>query len=151
MKLSLRQKDLHDRLAADPYFAGVDLIIEEDPAATTEQDAAYEKTFEAALTGDAKGIVVVLLAPFTSKLGEAKRGAISLRVMLPIAIIENKQVNRAAGGLGKPALEMVEHAIRVLLPAYEFNATPFGRPELANGLLAYFLVAEAVHVIRASA
>jgi hypothetical protein len=147
MEISARQKDIRDRLAANTAFAGLAILIEEDPEGTAETDAAYDKAFEDALA--TQGVAIVVLSPFTARLDQAKRGAVSLRVMLPIALVENKQVNRAAGGAQRPALGLTLSAMKALLPAYEFADRPFGRPEMANGLLAYYLVAETVHVVRA--
>lgn len=148
MKINARQKDICDRLAANIAFTGLAILIEEDPLADAAADAAYDKAFETALAD--KGVVLVVLSPFTARLSQAKQGGVSLRVMLPIAIVENKQVNRSAGGAQKPALGLVETAMSVLLPAYEFADRPFGRPEMANGLLAYYLIAETTHVVRAA-
>ena len=143
------------QLAANSFFTGVTILLEYDPAASPDTLAAQEQAFENALA--TKGVVLIVLSPFSRKLDESKDSGLSLAVTVPVVICENPEINHAPADpdatppfapFGQPSLLIIEKVISALLNGFKFPEEPFARPDIGkDGLLQYYLMPERRHRI----
>lgn len=154
--LSTVQALAKTRLQLHPDFAGLEIFLELDESATAEQLAAFDAKFDDALL--TTGLAVVVLCPELATVDKADYSGMSGKLGVAIAICENPQVNRAPADAAatprrlpanKSARLLIESAIAVLLPEFDFPPQPAGRPTWDDGFWAYYLVAQKRHLIRA--
>lgn len=159
MNLATVQAHARTCLTANTAFAGVDILLENDEAATPDELAATDAAFERALL--TKGVAVIVLAPFPTLLDQERKGGVSLDLIMPVVVCENPQVNRAAADatatpprtpLNKRPRYLLEAAIGALCAAgYRFPAQPFGQPRYEEGFVSHYLMPQIRHLIRAEA
>lgn len=144
------------RLAAHADFAGLEILLEADEAATAAQLDEFDARFERAI--NSQGVVIVVLSPELANVDKADHAGLSTKLAVAVAICENPQVNRGVADpaanpprspANKSARRLIESAIATLLPEFEFPPQPAGRPTWDDGFWAYYLVAQKRHLIRA--
>lgn len=144
-------------LAAASAFTGLAILLEADETATPAELAAVDRAFEQALLST--GVAIVVMSPQLAILDQAERSAVSAELVVPIAFCENPEVNRgAADATATPARSpanksvraLLEAGIIALLPHFRFPPQAAGRPEFGAGFIAYYMLAQRKHIIRAA-
>lgn len=100
------------RLAAATALAGIPRLIELPDTATAEEIAAYESDFETAIKNS--GMVLVVLQREIGG-GSSTPSRLSCDVMIPIAVCESPEVNRAAAGPRREPRLIVDHVVAAVL------------------------------------
>ncbi|WP_438482730.1 hypothetical protein [Oleiharenicola lentus] len=148
MSFDTIQSDAKAALANSPLFAGLEVMLELDPAATPEEWQAADGVFEKAILR--QGIVVIIKTPRAQRLDQVKGAGLSLRLLSAVCICEAPNINRAAFNSEHPetvpanrvVARMIEQAIEYLLGAgFEFPDQPIGQPDPdVDGLDLHYLV-----------
>ena len=133
------QRAMKTLLAASPVLAGLTILIEDDPTATADELAAFEKTFEDALA--TKGFVLGIKTPHFKKQSEVRHQAIALLGIILVVAFENPAVNRKAGGAGLTIGAALDAALVALLPLCGFEEEPLMPPARLDELHTRALVA----------
>lgn len=135
------QEDLKARLLAQAYFADIPIVTEAKGTITEDVAQAIASSGLAENPNGKYGVAIVLRTPEFS-VSDPERAGLALVLLPKISVYENVVVNQSAGGIGKPALDVV-HAVLFLVHGYaqqrgpRHSVTGGDSEEREGGLIAY--------------
>lgn len=133
MKPADAQAFIAARLTAAAALAGIPLMVERPDDATPTELAGQEKLFEGHLA--TKGLVLVVLQR-QALIAASSSSRLALSVVVPVAVIENPEVNRVAPGLQKSVRATIDSVLAALIcDQVTFEASPVINPELVEAAL----------------
>lgn len=105
---------------------------------------------------DSKGIAIVILASAAGVADQISQGGVTMRVTVPVCVLENPKVNMAEGGHNLPSEDMIQLIISALLGKTAGHGTVtvsqevFARAGDDSGLIEHYIGFDVPLIVRGS-